>query len=326
MPIIVPEVNESVENDPLYVALNAEKVPVIAAADALRQDMRPARIGLLNLMPTAAMGPTEWQWLRHVGRTFLQVDPVLIKFDDDPRSRWKDAPDSQLLSRYVPFAVATQEHLDGLIITGANLETITAEDGTRRPLAFKDIHYQQELASIVEWAGSNIPFTIYSCLASHFALNHRYGLRRDITPIKTFGVFSHERTDEGMRSSLTSDMNDTIRAPHSRWGDVAVSELRRVKELAVLAVSQQVGWLLAQAPNDAGGTDLYIQGHPEYQRGDLDGEYCRDKKEDENQPLPVEYYRNNDPEQGIALTWKSDARALHANWINLVYERYSREQ
>ncbi|TAH33445.1 hypothetical protein EYC59_04925 [Candidatus Saccharibacteria bacterium] len=321
MPIIVPELNGSVENDPLYTALLAEQVPVITASDALHQDMRPARIGLLNLMPTTAMAPTELQWLRHVGQSFLQIDPVLIKFDDDPRGRWEDAEESPLLRRYMPFSVATEEPLDGLIVTGANLETVSDQDGMRRPLAFHDIHFQKELAAIVDWADSNIPFTIYSCLASHFALHHRYDLQREITPTKTFGVFAHDRTDSGMSSAITKDMNDRIRAPHSRWGNILAEELERVRGLSVLAISAEAGWLLAEAPNRAGGIDLYVQGHPEYQRGDLDSEYRRDAAS--GQAMPVGYYRNNDPTQGAELNWKSDARALHANWIDAVYRCYS---
>ncbi len=321
MPIIVPEIAPHVASDSFYDALRQEQVPTISAADAAHQDIRPARIGLLNLMPAVAMERTEVQWLRHIGRTLLQIDPVLLKFDDDQRSRWQYTEAAPGRNQYVPFSVATREPLDGLIITGANLETTTAEDGSRLPLSLTDIPFAEKLASVVEWADQHVPFTIYSCLAAHFALNHRFGLQRDITATKTFGVYAHDRTVAGLTSPLTADMNDTIRAPHSRWGNISVSELESVAEIDVLAASPAVGWLVAQASNKAGGLDVFIQGHPEYQRFDLDSEYRRDKLD--GQAIPVGYYAGNDPSRPVQLSWKSDARALHSNWIHAVYAHFA---
>jgi homoserine O-succinyltransferase len=261
------------------------------------------------------MKATEVQWLRYISNTLLQIEPVLVKFDDDARER-NGASRSQILSHYTPFSQAAAEGLDGLIITGDNLELI-GPTGYRALLPFAQIRYGPQLGEVIDYAQSNIFSTIYSCLASHFALNYRHHLERDTLGKKIFGVYEHQ---VDTKSVFTDGMDDIMNAPHSRWGNILPEALRQVG-IDVLAESAEVGWLLAGETNLAGGRDLYIQGHPEYGRDDLKNEYDRDAAR--GQSVPAGYYPHSDPAQRPVLSWANDARALHANWIGLLYQQFS---
>lgn len=296
-------------------------IPVLDETSASRQDMRPARIGLLNLMPFSAMADTEIQWLEWVGREpVLQIEPVLVKFDDDPRE--KDASRRQeILKRYTPFSDAAELGLDGLIVTGDNLE-LKQHAGVEGigALPFERISYYRQLLEVIGWADKNTRSTVYSCLAAHLALNHLYGVPREITKDKTFGVFDHDILDRS--SPFVQGMNDSVIAPHSRWGNMSVYEIEKAKQLKLLAVSPAAGWLALERPNAGGGTDLFLQGHPEYDRLGLHYEFLRDRAK--GLALPPNYYYNQQPTEGnVMLTWSTDARVLHENWIGEVYRLFS---
>lgn len=308
MPIVV---SEALEQDCLYRNLHESGALLISAEAATHQDIRPARIGLLNLMPAAAMQSTEVQWLRHMSQTVLQVEPILIKFDDDPRDE-QGRSRRDLLARYTPFADIVDQGLDGLVITGDNLELRPTTSGPDL-LPFEDIMYAEQLREVCDWARENVHSTIYSCLASHFILNHLYGIDRQLADSKVFGVFEHQVLADP-KSQFTQNLDDIIRAPHSRWGDIPTEQLKKVG-VAVLAASDQIGWLLAQDANSTGGLDLFIQGHPEYGKHDLQAEHLRDGA---SHPEPANYYNQAKPQ----LTWANDARALHANWIESIYRHF----
>lgn len=314
MPIIIP----SGEMDGLHERLEIAGAAVLSQEQAEHQDIRPARIALLNLMPAASMERTETQWLRYMSHSVLQVEPVLLKFDDDLRER-NGASRASILNRYRPFQEVIDSNIDGLIVTGDNLELRdVAGEKTTEPLPFDDIAYAQQLADVIDWARTNVRSTIYSCLASHFALDYLYGIEREIGNAKVFGVYDHV-VNPTIPSELTSGVDDTIRAPHSRWGNVPVEALSSTP-VEVLATNSAVGWLLAQDYNDAGGTDVFIQGHPEYDRHDLQAEHRRDGGL--KQVQPEGYYSPSGQPQ---LTWANDARALHANWIASMYRQFSVE-
>lgn len=300
--------------DPLYEHLEEAGALLIPEETALHQDIRPARIGLLNLMPAATMEQTETQWLRYMSQTVLQIVPVLTKFEDDPREHCGSSREG-ILARYRAFDEVAAEGLDGLIVTGDNLE-LRLNTEAREALPFSEIRYAQQLLEVIGWARSNVHSTIYSCLASHFLLENLYEARRQVTGEKVFGVFDHEVQPGD--SALTQGLDDILRAPHSRWGDVDPAAVSAAG-LGLLAVSDSAGWLLAEAKNDAGGYDLLIQGHPEYDRHDLAREFKRDQSEGLTEPAG--YFRNGEPR----LTWANDARALHANWISAIYRKFSGE-
>ncbi len=276
--------------------------------------MRPARIGLLNLMPAAVMGRTEEQWLSYMSHTVLQIEPVLLKFDSDVRDH-EASSRRRNLARYTNYSEALAEGLDGMIVTGDNLE-VTDKSQPSQLLEFGDISYSQQLAGVIRSAQSNVFSTIYSCLASHFALNQIYGLERSISLNKVMGVYQHRVCEH---TGMATNMNDYIVSPHSRWGDIPTAELQGAG-LKILADSNEAGWLLAQSSNQAGGNDYFIQGHPEYDRLDLDGEYRRDKGKF---GIPKGYYAEDNPFNSPILSWATDARALYANWVDEIYAHFS---
>ena len=212
MPIIIRE-----EQFRLKSRLIKAGAIVLDDIDAANQKVRPARIGLINLMPAATMEVTELQWLRYMSNTAVQIDPVLIKFDKDFRER-AGASRANILTRYIPFSEAKKNGLDGLIITGGNLELANVQKGEQK-IGLDFI----ELRDIISWARSNVYSTIYSCIASHFALDQLFEMKRNIMPQKLFGVFDHEVHDT-LSSPFTKGIDDIIRAPHARWGSVDISE------------------------------------------------------------------------------------------------------
>lgn len=312
MPIIIP----SSDTNGLHERLIEAGATVMSQSQAAGQDIRPARIALLNLMPADAMERTETQWLRYMSHSILQIEPVLLKFDDDPRER-AGASRADVLSHYQPFGEAADSKIDGLIVTGDNLELRNDSDSDAPELLpFDDISYASQLRHVIDWARSNVHSTIYSCLASHFAMDHLYGVEREVGRTKTFGVYKH-RVSHTTASELTAGMDDSIRAPHSRWGNIPTAALGETA-IGVLASNSKIGWLLAQDTNNAGGHDVYIQGHPEYDRLDLRAEHLRDGGADLGKPAGY-YSRSGQPR----LTWANDARALHDNWITTLYHHFS---
>ncbi len=312
MPIIIPDG----ELGGLYERLSDAGAAVLHEEQALQQDIRPARIALLNLMPAESMERTETQWLRYMSHSVLQVEPILLKFDNDDRER-DGASRADELCRYKPFKNVIGSAIDALIVTGDNLELQQKEKTEQHELLpFEDISYAQQLADIIDWARENVRSTIYSCLASHFALDYLYGLDRQIGETKIFGVYDHD-VDHDVVSDFTEGMDDHIKAPHSRWGNVA-TEAFETTPVEVLAVNKQVGWLMAQDANEAGGQDIFIQGHPEYERNDLKIEHRRDGGFWQDQP---ENYYNAEGQP--VLTWANDARTIHTNWIASLYRHFS---
>lgn len=316
MPIILRD-----EHELLKSRLLKSGAVVLDDFEAHSEIHRPARIGLINLMPAATMDVTELQWLRYMSNTILQVEPVLIKFDEDFRGR-AGASRESILSRYVPFSEAASGGLDGLIITGGNLELAEIQVGEKKiGLDFHELKFYDQLCEIIDWARENVYSTIYSCLASHFALDHLFKMKRTILDEKIFGVFNHRVLDT-LSSPFTKGFDDIIRAPHARWGSIADSEFEN-KDVEILACCDTAGWLAAQSQNANAGYDLFLQGHPEYDRYDLHREFQRDWALGEAKSIPAGYYADDNPASMPQLTWANDARALHSNWINAIYKHFS---
>lgn len=306
MPIVIPEGGKDYD---FYNRLSDSGSAVIDDADARCQDIRPARIGLLNLMPAPVMEDTELRWLRSISYTALQIEPVLMKFDDDVRDS-AGSSRQEILQRYEPFSDVAERGLDGLIVTGDNQER--RADGSLQP--FDELHYDKDLREVIDWADSNVKAIIYSCLASHYALKYDFGLDRELNNPKSFGVYRHDIVKQ---SSIVENMDDIISAPHSRWGNIPTNDLHAAG-VEVLAANDQIGWLLAEASTSTGGLKTYIQGHPEYWRYDLHGEYMRDRKN-----VPANYYHGDNPANKPSLSWTNDSRALLGNWVTRIYNDYS---
>jgi len=284
---------------------------------------RSLRIGLLNIMPAAVRSKTVEQFFGLIGPNQTDIEPVLIRFDEYLPRTGRD----EHLAFYEPFADVCKKGLDGLIVTGANLEI--TEDGSAI-LPIDEVVYAAELRRILDWARENVRSTIYSCWAAHFALEHFYGWAR--TPlgtttfnnasgttgqsIKTFGLFD-QNVDHSAFSALTLGMSDRISVPQSRWGDTPLNQMpaKAKAELKVLAWSNQSGWHLMAGPN---AREVYLQGHPEYYTKDLQGEYDRDKKAGMNPRLPVTYFPNGDDTQNPVCNWRADGHVFYRNWVNVL--------
>lgn len=312
MPVIIPS-----DQSNLFSRLSKSGAVVLSEEQALAQDIRPARIGLLNLMPAPAMESTENQWIRYISNTVLQVELVFLKFDNDIRER-QGGSRREILKRYTSFSQGTQDGLDALIVTGDNLE-IKKDISPPEELPFKEIRYGSALAEIIDWSRKNVYSTIYSCLAAHFALNHLFNIPRTIASEKVFGVYEHQMT-RFLRSPITQGMDDIVTAPHSRWGIMDSQDLANAG-VQVLANNDDVGWLVATSENAKGGLDIFMQGHPEYDKYDLHSEFLRDWEK--GRGVPSGYYNNNNPASLPRMTWANDARAFHANWMSSIYKHFS---
>ncbi len=301
MPLIIPSSNKL----PIYNSLVSERVHVIDKSRAEHQDIRPLRIGLLNLMPAAVREKTEIQFFRLLGNTPLQIEPVLIRFDDFIPNTGKE----RMEVFYEKFVEVKSKGLDGLIVTGANLET--QENGLL--LDFDQIHFVDEWKKILDWAKEYVTSTIYSCLGSHFALEHFYKIEREHSEQKIFGVFTHT-LDHSNHPEILRGMNDQVPVPHSRWGNIPIKSINH-PELQIVAQNPDCGWHMILGRN---GREIYLQGHPEYDREDLVGEYLRDKEN--GQEMPHNYFPNNDETQTPICNWKADSSVFYRNWVNHVYQ------
>ncbi len=256
------------------------------------------KIGLLNLMPSAAMAKTEGQW-----RTAFEdtAEVVPVKFDADPREQGCRAADH--LAQY-PAIGKVADALDGLIVTGANLER--REDGS--PLPFGEINYSSQLDEVLSWAEQDTALSIYSCLAAHIALNRLCGLQRDIAPEKVFGVYCHDLIKP---SAITHGLEGVFQAPHSRWGNI-LTKLLSDAGVDVLIEGYEPGWLLATRARSK-GLSVFIQGHPEYGPNDLRDEYDRDVEAGQTGSLPDRYVSNNEPDSAPTHSWQQGAQQIFTN-------------
>lgn len=263
------------------------------------------KLGLLNIMPSAAYLKTEHQWRETFGET-IEIVPVCL--NETIKSDDRILDNSEVYNLY-----DINTSLDGIIITGANLEL--NEDGS--PLPFDNISYINKLREVIDWSSSENKLSIYSCLASHIALNHLFGIDREIQLEKTFGVFKHQ--NNGSSWLLEGLSKNQIISPHSRWGRIATKFLVE-NEIEIISESDQAGWLLAES-NKNNNRSIFIQGHPEYQRDDLKFEFIRDI---DNSKIPINYFDSNDPKNLPIYSWAEDTRTIFKNISNLLAkEKYS---
>lgn len=287
---------------PAFARLEQEGVPIIRASRAEHQDIRPLNIGLLNLMPSAVYQKTEEQFFRLLGNTPLQINPILVKFDHYQSSKVEGR--EHLNDFYQPFSEIKKMGLDGLIITGANIEDVPLDD----------VKFWPELQQVFEWADCHVTSTIYSCWSAYTGLKFFYDLERERSGTKIFGCFEHAPVT---KNELTKNLDDYFVVPHSRFGNVPIEAVKATPALQVLIESHnhQVGFH-AVANKDL--RQIFLQGHPEYDREDLAGEYERDRAT--GQAIPGGYFPGNDDTQRPHKNWSANAQVFYSNWINFVYQ------
>jgi len=287
---------------PAFKKLKKESVFEIDVERAIRQDIRPLEIGIVNLMPGAVVERTEIQLLRLLSNTPLQIRPTFIYFDKHKSTSKQDHFDAF----YKTIAQVKERGLDGLIVTGANLEEYD----------FESIFYWHELTSFLDWAKKNVTSTIFSCWAVHAGLYHHYGINPRRFEKKQFGIFTH-RVLHKTRSPFLTGMDDEVVIPHSRWRGVEKKDIAKLKELQVLIESDEVG---PHAIAGRKGREIYLQGHPEYDREDIAGEYFRDKAKGIEINTPKNYFPDGDDSKHPLKNWSANAQVFYSNWINWVYQ------
>lgn len=283
-------------NLPAKEILEKENIFVMDETRAMHQDIRPIKILILNLMPLKE--ETELQLLRSLSNTPLQID---VSFMAMSSHQSKNTSTSHLNNFYQEFQDLKQLKFDGMIVTGAPIEK----------LDFEQVDYWDELVAVLDWAQDHVTSTLYLCWGAQAALYHHYGLQKKPLPGKMFGVFWHQVKNR--KVPLIRGFDDVFLAPHSRHTEVTSEDIHNCQEITVLAESDEAGIFLAMAQE---GRQIFVMGHPEYDRITLDGEYKRDKGKGEEIELPRNYYPNNDADVRPLLTWRAHGNNLYTNWLN----------
>ena len=286
-----------VQNDlPVKEILERENIFVMDEHRATHQDIRPIRIGLLNLMPLKE--ETELQILRSLSNTPLQVDVVFVHVASHQS---KNTSTSHLNKFYVTFEEIKKEKFDGFIITGAPVEQ----------MPFEEVDYWEELKQIMEWTKTNVTSTLHLCWGAQAGLYYHYGIDKVQLDEKLFGVFRHRVLNR--KIPLVRGFDDVFLAPHSRHTDVPIEKISADERLMILAESEKAGAFLTMAED---GRQIFVMGHPEYDRVTLDKEYKRDKEKGLPIKMPENYYENDDDTKKPLLTWRATANNLYTNWLN----------
>ena len=296
MPITLP-------NDlPAFDILSNEGVMVMSPGRAAMQDIRPLRIGLLNLMPKKIQ--TENQFARLIGATPLQIDFQLIRMSDH-ESRNTAADHMQSFYRKFADVEATGEKFDGLIITGAPIEH----------LPFEGVTYWDELTRLFDWTQSHVHSTFGVCWGGMAMAWHFHGLKKHMLGHKAFGCFRHRNLAPA--SPYLRGFSDEVLVPVSRWTEVRQDQVDATPALKTLIASDQAGPCLIE---DANHRALYVFNHFEYDSTTLKDEYDRDVAAGKPINVPENYYPDNDPSQPPSNRWRSHAHLLYGNWINEIYQ------
>ena len=298
MPIKIP-------NDlPAFEKLQQEGVHLIAENEALRQDIRPMQVALLNLMPEKPK--TETQLARLLAASPLQVELTLLTTST---YRPNTVPLSHLQAFYRTWDEVRERKFDGLIITGAPIEM----------LPFAEVKYWPELTRILDWSRTHVHSSFHICWGAQAALYHFHGVPKHALPTKRFGVFRHhtiERHDQH-RAPLMRGFDDYFLVPVSRHTEVRAADLPPNGGLEVLAASNAAGLCLLHEPEHR---TVYMFNHLEYDTYTLHDEYCRDRATRQDVSVPINYYPDDDPEKAPRNCWRAYAHLLFGNWINEMYQ------
>lgn len=286
---------------PAKVVLERENIFVMDEDRAMTQDIRPLEILILNLMPVKE--DTETQLMRALSNTPLQVDCTFLMLSSH---RSKNTSAGHLNKFYVPFEEIKRKKFDGMIITGAPVEH----------LEFEEVNYWKELSVIMEWTKAHVTSTFHICWGAQAGLYYHYGIPKYKMEKKLSGIYSHKVLDR--KVPLVRSMDDYVMAPHSRHTQVRREDIVKHPELKILVESAQAGVFLAASRD---GSQVFVQGHPEYDRMTLNGEYHRDLAKGLNPEVPCNYYEDNDPFNAPVLCWRNTANTLYTNWLNFyVYQ------
>lgn len=281
---------------PAKEILENENIFVMDEYRALHQNIRPLQICILNLMPVKQ--DTELQLLRALSNTPLQIDVAFMKMNSHVSL---NTPIQHLNRFYNTFDELKSKKFDGLIITGAPVEQIP----------FEEVDYWSELCEIMEWTKTHVTSTLHICWGAQAGLYYHFGLQKVLLPQKLFGVYRHKVMNR--KIPLVRGFDDYFMIPHSRHTAVRSEDIHNCKELMVLAESEEAGVLLCMAEE---GKQIFVMGHPEYDRYTLQNEYLRDKGKGLPIQPPKNYYPDDDDTRKPDLQWRSHSNNLYSNWLN----------
>ncbi len=290
MPIVIPE------SLPAFETLSEENIFIINEERSIHQDIRPLEIVIVNLMPTKI--ETETQLLRLLGNSPLQVNITLLKTNSYVS---KNTSEDHLSSFYNVFDDIKDKRFDGMIITGAPIET----------LQFEDVDYWNELEKIMEFSKTNVTSTFHICWGAQAGLYYHYGINKYPLKKKMFGIYKH--TLNNPKNKLFRGFDEVYNAPHSRYTEIKKEDIDKVDDLEILSESEEAGVYVVASKNMK---QIFVTGHSEYDKNTLKKEYMRDKEKGLEIEVPVNYFKNDDPDLEPIVTWKSHAHLIFSNWLN----------
>ncbi len=287
---------------PAKEKLENENIFVMDETRAMHQDIRPLKVCILNLMPLKE--ETELQLLRVLSNTPLQIDVSFMTLKSHVSL---NTSASHLNKFYITYDDVKEEKFDGLIITGAPVEK----------MEFDQVDYWEELCKIMDWSKTNVTSTLHICWGAQAGLYYHFGLEKKSLDKKISGIYEHRVRNR--REPLVRGFDDYFYAPHSRYTEVTREDVYACKELKVLAESDEAGIYIAMAGD---GKQIFITGHPEYDRVTLKNEYIRDCGRGLNPEIPEHYFPDDNPENEPFLQWRSHSINLYSNWLNYyVYQQ-----
>ncbi|QEN07259.1 homoserine O-succinyltransferase [Oceanispirochaeta crateris] len=290
MPVRIPD------KLPATDILNSENIFVMTETRAMQQDIRSLKILILNLMPLKIT--TETHLLRLLSNSPLQVEVDLIQ----PATHTsRNTPEEHLEVFYRTFDEIKSKKYDGLIVTGAPVET----------MEFEEVNYWDEITSILEWSKTNVTSTLHICWGAQAGLYYHYGVKKHSIKTKMSGVFCHQLNDRNV--PLVRGFDDNFLAPHSRHTEVRREDIEGIDRLKIVSESDEAGIYIVL---DEEGKQIYVTGHSEYDPLTLKEEYERDLAKGMNPVVPRNYFPNDDPSQEPNVSWRSHANLLFSNWLN----------
>lgn len=290
MPLIIP--NEL----PAAGALLKENIFTMDEAVAVKQDIRPLKIVIVNLMPTKIA--TEIQLARALSNTSLQVQLTLVTMGSH---RTTHTSVEHMQTFYKTLDDIKKEKFDGIIVTGAPVET----------MPYEKVDYWKEFVDLLDWAKDNVYSNMFICWGAQAALYHFYGIDKHLMHEKISGVF--EQKVVRPNSPLMRGFDEYFYAPHSRHTEVYREDIEKHPEVRILADSQRSGPHIMSTDN---GRQIFIMGHQEYDKGTLAREYYRDLDAGLNPQIPVNYFEDDDPSKPVKFRWRAHASLLFGNWLN----------
>jgi homoserine O-succinyltransferase len=294
MPIKIPD------DLPARATLDAEGVMVMRETDAVRQDIRPLRIALLNLMPNKIR--TETQFARLLGATPLQIELTLVKMTGHVA---RNTPAEHIISFYRDWEDIRDDRFDGFIVTGAPVET----------MPFEEVTYWDELRRVFDWTMTNVHSCFNVCWGAQAAVHHFHGMPKHALAQKAFGVYDHRNLAPA--SPYLRGFSDDFSIPVSRWTEVRREDIPADSGMTVLMESDEAGLCLLDDPRHHA---LHMFNHIEYDSTSLAEEYFRDLAADKPIAMPRHYFPDDDPTRPPQNRWRSHAHLLFGNWINQVYQ------